>query len=779
MHGSTDSIDLEGIQNGEAPESRLTDPNKAFDMVDALIRANSKRADVDSRVKGQLDGNPPYDPTMLKKNAQANRTNINFREAEGIHNAAVSPFYDLFAQAPYFCEVQTDVGQEADRVAWSKIITKHHDRMLKEWDKFDFSMQLMISNRTDFGKGFLMWPDNETWRAEVVLHSKVLVPDGTNASIDEDLDVIVIREQFPLVKLWGAIRNAQAATSAGWNREAVLREMYAATPEGRTKLQDSDFYEWYQQQLRNNDVSESVRASKVAAAHILVREYDGKITHLIISEKATPQVNPNDTTGKAKKRDFLFRRLGQFESFRQALAGFFYDIGDGTWHSVKGLLVKLFPFVALKDRLNCAVADNAFTNMSLLVKATTKAALNDLQLLRVGSMTIIPPDLNLEQHQLIGRMEESLVLERHLDNKLQTNIGQYKTNAKREKGNPITATQAAADEAKEASLSQSAVNRFYGELDFFYEEVYRRASNPNLRRGNSANNAALDFQKRCLAEGVPPEALVNIRSVRAYRNVGNGSVFMRQAAFQNGLAIVPMFNEEGRNNFLSDAIATLFSQDMVSRYNPQPKDMYSVQEQTSYAMVENGAIHDGINPMVAATQNHVVHADVHLKMASDAAKSLMEGQGNPMEVYSLLEITGPHVLAHLRQFANDPTRARQYKALEATWKQVSTFTDQLRTRIETAIKQQAAQQAEAGQQQSAEAAEEARKDAKLQAEIARKDEKAEVDKQVKQDKANQALELNARKAQQGEAIADIQTANDIARKAEQDAAAAAEAKKKK
>jgi hypothetical protein len=767
MYGQTDSIDLEGLnEKGEAPKRRLSDPTKAFETVQELIRANAQRARADTQVKSQLDGSPPFDPVALRKNAQANRTNINFLEGEGIHNAAVSPYYDLFSESPWYCEIQTDYGSEHDRVAWSKVITEEHDRMLKDWDKFDFTVKRIISDRTDYGKGFAMWPDDETWRADPVSQSMVLVPDQTDASIDENLELIVVRQNFTVSKLWTYVQDGRAAKAAGWNRPKVIKEMFYATADGQKSTNEADIYQWYQQKLRNNDLSESVQSKTVQAAHLLVREFDGKITHLIVGENATPQ----RTAGETKKHEFMFERVGQYENMRQALAAFFYDIGDGKWHSIKGLLKKLYPFIALKDRLNCATIDNAFLNMTILVKAQTKEALNDLQMLRVGTMSIIPPGLNLEQHQVVGRMEESLVVERHLDNKLSTNIGQYRQTVQKEKGNPETATKVMADQSKEAMLGKSAVNGFYSDLDFFYEETYRRSSNPKLRKGSPANNAALEFQQRCIDRGVPKEAITKVRSVRAYRNIGNGSIFMRQAAFQSGMVLVPMLNEEGRNNFLDDAIATNFSQDMVSRYNPKPKDMYSTQDQMNLATLENSALRQGNMPMVTPTQNHVVHGDVHLKFAHDAAMSLQEG-GNPMDVLSTLEAVGPHVGQHLAQFQNDPTRQRQFKALEATWKKLAIFTEQLKKKIQQDIQKQAMQR----QQQNGAMTEEQLKQQKAQSDIQRKDAKAQVDMRLKEQKAQQSLAITGRKAEQSEAIADVTTAADLQRqqaKAEADAEAA-------
>jgi hypothetical protein len=90
MAAQSESIELAGIEDGKAPKTRLSDADKAALIVDQLIRANAKRSEVNARVKSSLDGNPPYDPGVLRRNSQSHRTNVNFREAEGISNAAVS-----------------------------------------------------------------------------------------------------------------------------------------------------------------------------------------------------------------------------------------------------------------------------------------------------------------------------------------------------------------------------------------------------------------------------------------------------------------------------------------------------------------------------------------------------------------------------------------------------------------------------------------------------------------------------------------------------------------
>ena len=218
-------------------------------------------------------------------------------------------------------------------------------------------------------------------------------------------------------------------------------------------------WELVQQELRNHDLYETTRSSVVRIAHIFVREFSGRVSHLIVEEA------DGITGGKKPDAAFLYKNIGRFDSFRQVLCPLFYDIGDGTWHSIKGLALKLYPFIEIKNRLNCAVVDNAFLNMSVLVRPTTSAAYNAAAIMHLGPLSILPPNLEVTQWGIAGRMEEGLAVEKALTMKLESNLGQYRKPTMREQGNPVTATQVSFDAAKEAALGKGAVNRFYAQLE--------------------------------------------------------------------------------------------------------------------------------------------------------------------------------------------------------------------------------------------------------------------------------------------------------------------------
>lgn len=742
-----DVIELEDIKEneegyiGKPPERRIKGAKEAAQIVWKLVDANKLRAQTDAEVKGNLDGNPPYSPEALRKHGQASRTNVNFREGEGLKEAAETPYYDLFAEAPYYAAIALQSDRQWEAQQKSRIVTEEWNDMLREWDEFDFNMQMAVSNLVCFGRGFVMWEDEDSWQYTWVKYSRVLVPDGTANSLKK-VEVLVIRQQWLLSDLWSKIKNKSESKEMGWNPAAVARAMTKAT----TDLQSGsigDDYEYWQERLRNNDLAEATGNKTVRAAHVLVREYSGKVTHLIVEERGTTGQPPATGESADGEMKFLYEKRDRFESFRQVLGSLFFDLGDGTWHSVKGLLVKMHPFIQLKNRTNCAVVDNMFLNLSVLLKATSPKALETLSLIQIGPMSVLPPETEVVQWGVTGRMEEGLAVDNHLERKLSANIGTYRQTLRRTQGNPDTATKVLADEAKEASLSKGAVNRFYGQLDHIFRETFMRSIKGGQDESTEAGRMAKAFQERCAKRGVTLADLKKVRFVRAYRNMGNGSIFMRQQSVQSMLPVVMMLNEAGRQNWLDDYIAATSNQEMVERWNPKGNYNPTLDDDRVTAALQVAAAKDGVAPVITDAQNHVIFADTFRVAAVQSTESLQQG-GNPEEVLAFLETIGPALAQHMQAIASDPSRKQIYNALKPRFDQLGQITDQLHRKV-AQMRQQ--QQAQAQKQQQVMSDEDIAQ-FKAQKDAARRDWKAGRDMDLKSQKTNQALAINDLKTAQ-------------------------------
>lgn len=761
------------LQKPDSPASnrpRLSSPARTQEIVRLFIEADKERAMTLATVKGMLDGNAPFSNVALKREGQANRTNVNFREGEAMLSSAETPYYDLFAESSTYFQVQVEERDPEKRSRYSRIITEHFDSMLKEWSGFDYNIQRIIHEMVAFGRGFCLWPDPINWQFNAIQQSRVLVPDGTPADPDQ-LELLVVRQSMNVSDLHAKIRNPEAARKIGWNPNAVMQAIAGAMPETRNDTTTSD-YEKIQEEIRNHDLYQSIRSDVVRLAHVFVREFNGKVSQLIVEERNAVESRAigGRKPEEANSVKYLYKKIGRYNCFREAIGCFFFDIGDGTWHSVKGLGVKLYPFIEINNRLNCSIVDNAFINLSVLMQAMSGRAEQETALMQLGPLTILPSNFEIRQWGIAGRMEEGLVVERALSRKLENNTGQYRKPMMREQGNPATATQVNYDAIKEASLNKGAVNRFYSQLDNVGEEIFIRATNFNLtpeNNGRGPNSMAMKFQQACLDDGVPKACLKKIRFVRATRNSGNGSVFLRQQTVQQTAQLVPMMNEEGKQNWLDDSIAVMAGTENIARWNPKQQLNPTMQNDQAYAMIENDVLKDGSPVMVTSTQNALVHASTHLKAATEAINSIPQG-ANPMQVLAFLEAVGPHIAQHLQSMAGDPMRGRELRALSDQLKQLGQITDKLK---QQAMQAQQQQQAEMQRQQAAMAEQQARTQAVLtdeqlaqletQNKIQISREKASTAMELRRQRHDQDLALKQQKAMQDMALEDASVSTDI------------------
>ena len=90
--------DLDNLnENGSVPNTRVTDPIVARQIADDIIDQNDRRLDRNSRVKGLVDGNPPYSASALAKAGQKYRSNFNSGQALSFLQTSLTAYYDLFA----------------------------------------------------------------------------------------------------------------------------------------------------------------------------------------------------------------------------------------------------------------------------------------------------------------------------------------------------------------------------------------------------------------------------------------------------------------------------------------------------------------------------------------------------------------------------------------------------------------------------------------------------------------------------------------------------------
>lgn len=728
------SLDLKNIsEGGKAPESRLNSAKEVQDLTKQVIRADDARARTRAKLKGLVDGNPPYSASELRRTGQSYRTNVNFREGESFLNMALSAFYDVFSEVPTYASVKVNHGTADDSERYSRIITEEFDKLLKKDDNFDYLMQLSQHEMVLYGTGPMIFEDTMDWRCKVVKSADLLVPDGTKSNVN-DWSVAVIRSSYQVHELFNFIRNEEAASTAGWSVAAARKAIISAAPED-TQSQHSS-WEYYQQQIRNNDLSYSAKCDVVRVNHVYYREFptdenpEGTISHAIINER-----------GEAK--EFLFRKVARYKNWNEVVHCLYYDKGDGLHHSVKGMGVKMFSALELKNRLKCSLVDAAVARTSIHMHTSSANNVNRSNLVQMGPYTFVPNELQIQQTNSAGVLDAPMAVDKDLSGLLQATLSQYRPNLEKD-GNPRTATEIAAITTQQSTLGKTQLNRYYTQLDALFAEKYRRAINSNLTSDISGGEMALRFQKACKDRGVPAACLPKTEYVRTTRSAGRGSALARQQLMNQMMGLVEMLPEGGRKNVIEDTIASMAGYSSLERYYPVPKTDLHTQEQQQEAARENILFKTGGIIPVSSGDNHAIHAAAHLQAGIEASE-VLNGEGvNPEEVATFLRALLEHTTGHLQEVDRDPTRKSMIPLLSEQFDELSKLYQDILSAVNE--EQEAAAQAEA---EGAEAAmvegggdpKEMREDAKFEREEARRDKKVQADIERKAAKARQDLAL--------------------------------------
>lgn len=728
--------ELANIQDGKAPKSRLSTATQAQQLGNLLVNGNTARSFKKARLKGAIDGNPPYNPAKLKAAGQSWRTNCNFGGAEAAVSAGVTPFADLINGAPYYAEVQTEYGTSRERVEYSQVLTEQFDYILRDWEGFDFQFQAMIFDMVAYGKGFMVWPDLLDWKFEWVPEFLVYVPERTKAYTGK-VPMIMLRVNYELHELWEKIEDEETAKQAGWNVEAVKRAIESAYPPPSDGTQAHPSYELIQQKLKENELYEGYRSKVVQVYHFFVVEFDGKVTELIVPETNTARKEESTTP------EFLLKSSSKHEKLSDVIASFFFECSDGTWNGVRGLAQKIFPLIELQNRTLGAFFDNVFMRSGISLQATSAEAIQKLSLINIGPFNIIPPGFTVQQSTIMGDLSGSMEADRTIEQKITEYTGTYKPRLDKPVGNPRTAREVEIDNERSATLSDNAVRRFYRNCDRFFHTLFFRVAKSD------------EFKKRLVDHGIPKDLISKVVdkvcAVRAYRAIGNGNAFMRRNSLQQLAQIVPMMPETGRQAWVRDSIASITNRESVERYAPMPDESVPTDD-TSIAMLENAAMKIGSPVVWTETQNNVIHAQVHLQAGGQAAASLQKG-GNPIDILHFIDAIGAHSMVHIQKLASDPVRQNEFQVLQSQWKELAGIADGLRKQIE----QQARQAAE--QQQERQSQEQPGMDPDTQAKMM----KTDADIRMKEAKNQQLMRQKEEKHRQNMALSDATTAASMQR----------------
>lgn len=666
----------------EAPTSRVGSIAGVRARISELKHGDIERSLRRATVQALIDGNAPYDGDEMVTAGRGDDANINFREAEGRVAAATTPYYELAFAVPRAADIKLYYGDNDQKnFEWGEALSNRYSELLWNWPGYKINIQISNYQMAVHGRGPILRDTKRGWHFRAKKDESIHVSDDAPCDL-ELLPDAEISGHFEPVELWKKI-DKDAEFIKSWDVEMAKRAIIAAAPETyRTTY--GDFWPDYQASLRRGEVGWSNKSCRIYYSDYLVKEFNGKITHVIVLDNKPPE----------SEDDFLYKKINKFDSFSEILNPFFFDVGpDGLWYSVKGLGPKIFDECDLANRVYCTMLNGAMASCGIPMQAQNAQALAKIRntpAVRASGFTFFPPDWNALQINMRGNLTDAMAVMQTLRQITNVNTGEYRQRAGEENEVP-TLGQAQMNAAEQASLSRGAYDRHYHYLDDMHLENIRRILDPNLNKNDSGGEEALEMLKKLIEEdGVPEEALKfeNICTVKSVRNVGYGSPQMQQVVQNQLMSLIGTMDEEGRQNALRYNGAALVP-GQVDMFWKKFEDMGVPNDQEAWATFENNILRQP-NAQLAVTpaQNPVIHFTTHAKDAVQHLQQIQAGQADPKAVLVHLNNAGPHMQSHLEAMQGDPTREEQLKEFTKVWLTLAKAADQLTKDVEKAEAEQ-------------------------------------------------------------------------------------------
>jgi hypothetical protein len=676
---ATGNAELENLpESGSPPKKRIKSSDSLVAIANKYIEQDEDAAYLRARAQALVNGEAPYDAEELKSKGLTHVVNANFGEANAIMEAALAPYIELQNGVPRIANVIMD-SYEGDSNEDSEIISEEFDWMLKEWSDHAYNMQLLSREFVGDGVGVAMWPDERSIFWEPCGLKDFKVARDTKVS-DESIEVAIVQRSMSVSELYRYIRNPKAAKELGWNLNAVKQAIWKASTKRDQWKNYTAHWEDFEREIKENDLYAGESAyHRAQLIYGYNREFDGKFTQLI---------------GSRDSSDFLYERYSRYGNVNQCFVIFTYGVGQGTFHTIRGLKQKIYNQIQISNRVLCQSAQAAITSGLIQLQGDAEA-IQDFQYIEVGPYTFIPSGLTPIQLQPPSIATQGLPVYNLMSQVLQNNTGSYRSRQATPDGQARSATEVVQQARQESTLNAAALELFYTPYNKLLTEQYRRAVNPLLTANDKGGQLALEFRRRCARRGVSIERMRQFLKVTAFRAMGDGSPVMTEMASKQLMELYSLMDEKGKENTLRSVIAGISGVGwqkvnlFVSDKGPRRVVDFDI------ANLENGNLRQGVPQMVHDSQNHAVHIEAHIPMIAEIIEAHRQQQMADEQAMQILRPAADHVTEHLVFFSNNSYRAQEVRELKRQLQNLTAYIDELEQQV---INRMMAQQSQAQEQ---------------------------------------------------------------------------------
>lgn len=728
--------DLVGLvePGGTAPKTRLESAEDGRHIVDKLMLEDEPRSIQRALIRANNDCAPPY---RHKPKGCGWEANVNFGMGRARLRRATGAYTSLLAGVENYYNIRPKVQQtNPDNPKWGEILSEGVHDLIKTWSiGWDWHQQHRVKQMISEGYAPVIMEQGDNWRFRALDASAIKVPRDTPSCIDERCRYVVILENMSVIDLF---RKTLLPEDQRWNQEALK---WAIRMGGRQDAQAvnsrNQNWEWWQARLQHHDIrTADVDCDMVPCAHLFVQEFaeddsPTAVSHFIFTRQLVP--SQGEMKASYEEGGFLFQSIRCYDNYAQALHVCFYDLGDGYFHSCRGLSFETFKHDVIKNRLICRTMDRAFIDSTAIMGSESQTSKDKMDNVTWGgAVVMLPAGAKPLQSGFSGNLQGVTDTIRMVTNLVDGNSGAANPRTIMRddgKGEQPTLGQVRAQIAQDTQLSNDQMR-----IDYLFNDRLGLEMTRRIKFKDTTDPEAKAFQEKMLAAGVPEEVLYGEWEVVTNRSAGYGSASMKDAVMDRLMQVVGMLPEDGKDNFLNMYI-------MAATENPAMVDLLNPKQHVptpddAVIVFENSAMRNGEEPVIYSGQDNVRHiqghlADVAQKMGP-IQQAMQQGQADPAEMQAAVpyvQVMSQHIDAHLAYLKQDPSRQGLVKQFQDQLAQLAGFTSELYQAIQKAQREQQLAQE---QQANAQAL-----DAVTQAKL----HSAAVHDQIARDKADNQMQL--------------------------------------
>ena len=637
-----DEIDLKTLdEKGKPPRpSRLSSAAAGRSLFQSLLKDDEASAIQRVKVEGMKGGSPPYDQAALNASDQGSKANANFLLGQDLITKANAGYNDMFLTPKQLVTLDVEGGEPTARLGYSRIIASEITRTFRKWTNFVPSCLRLVDLFTTHGVSNAYFPDTRDFRFRAAGFGDFLIPRLTEVGEDNIL-YSGARKDMTVIELYEPIQNEERATKAGWNVAAVKKAIGKATTQSATGgIGD---YEKFQMQIKNNDVHTNRQFAHVPVVHMWVREFDGTISFFIFEK---------DTLDG----EFLFHEYSRYESAEQAFVFFCYGIGNGTYHSIRGMGQMTFALVQLHNRLMCMKADGVMFDELIMMRALSGNSYQESPLNTIGQAAILSQHFEVVETHRTASSDRTLPFLREVKSLMGQTSSRFMSPGGQGSGVYENKDQTDFNLESAASSDTGAVDLFYVSLDRLFRQMAIR-----LMDGPKSDPLVREFHQRIEKAGITPDLLKSVDrdSIYAYRAIGAGSPAARSLSFKNLMQLLPQLDEIGRKNLIFEFVANEIGYQSANIF-ADPAEAPRQNSDAGLAELENFLLEMGHEVPVLDYQMDATHVSIHIPKLMGVLDKVERGEIDPMQNLPGLKAFLNHTAAHGENLVNDPTQRELY-----------------------------------------------------------------------------------------------------------------------